>query len=69
MSDTTISVSSVDSCKFRLGYDGYIFAYNSAKELAQLMYNYCDCIKNPYEPDSTDYDDFNEVIYNYKNPQ
>lgn len=63
MSDITISISNINSCKFRLSYDGYIFAYNSAKELAQLMYNYYDCIKNPYDPDSTDYEDFNETIY------
>jgi len=53
----------IKSCRHRFSYEGFNFAYNTAKELAQLMYTNCENVKNPYEPDSSDYEDFNETVY------
>ena len=56
-----------ESRKYRLFYDGVEFAYNTAKELAGLMYEKCNHIKNPYEPHTDEYEDFNETIYSLQN--
>ena len=64
MSDIVTAMTlDIKSCNHRLSYEGFNFAYNTAKELAHLMYANCETVKNPYDPDSTDYEDFNETVY------
>ena len=63
---TAISLD-IKSCKFRLDYEGFKFAYNSASELAELMHCNCDYIQNPYEPQTMEYEEFNETVYSLQN--
>lgn len=46
--------------KFRYRHDNFIFEYDTARELGQLVRESKCGMPNPYEPNSEDYDDFNE---------
>ncbi len=64
MGDKVLAMTlDIKQCNHRLSCEGFNFAYNTAKELAHLMFINCENIKNPYDPNSTDYEDFNETVY------
>jgi hypothetical protein len=54
-------------CKYRFNYERFKFAYNTAGELAQLIYANCKVVENPYEPQTSEYEEFNETIYSLQN--
>jgi len=46
--------------------DGFVFEYDTAQELAKLMFENLPEVTNPYEPGFTEFDDFNETIWALK---
>ncbi len=60
-------VSRVDSeCKYKITDSGYLFEFNTAYELGHLMASILNRVENPYDPQSTDYDDFNRAAWEYR---
>lgn len=49
--------------KYTYTHDGVKFHYDTAKELGGLMVQAGVRCLNPYDPDCTDYDDFNEAVW------
>jgi hypothetical protein len=45
--------------KYECSSGAYTFEYDTAKELGELVRDSGCRMPNPYEPDNTDYDDFN----------
>lgn len=52
--------------KHRYFDGGFMFEYDTAEQLAELMFNNLNKIVNPYDPHCTDYDDFNEKLCELK---
>ena len=52
--------------KYKLTDSGYLFEFNTADELGHLMASRIKRIENPYDPQSTDYDDFNRAVWDYR---
>lgn len=42
--------------------DNFIFQYDTAEDLAELMFKHLLRARNPYDPVNTEYDDFNQKI-------
>lgn len=48
-------------CKYKLEYDGFTFEYETASELGRMTFESGSKMENPYDPNSTDFDDFNDA--------
>lgn len=64
---TTIDLpKATKRCEFKLGYNGYTFEYDTAKELGELVLSSGCKMPNPYEPMHTEFDDYDEAICSAK---
>lgn len=50
-------------CKWRYQEGGFVFEYDTAQELAKLMFENLPKVTNPYDPACTDFDNFNETLW------
>ncbi len=50
-------------CKWKVNYRGFTYEYDTASELGAMVRDSGSGMPNPYEPDCTDYDDYNEEMY------
>lgn len=53
-------------CKWAVNYKGFCYHYDTAYELGQMVAESNSNMQNPYDPQNTDYDDFNNGRYDYK---
>lgn len=52
--------------KYRVEYEDYIFEYNTVEEFATLVMESGAKIQNLYEPNTKEFDEFNEVRWAWK---
>lgn len=50
-------------CKWKYQEGGFVFEYDTAQELAKLMFEKLHEVINPYDPAGTDFDNFNETLW------
>ena len=48
-------------CKYKLECDSFTFEYDTASELGRMVFESGSKMENPYDPSSTDFDDFNDA--------
>lgn len=53
-------------CKWKYQEGDFVFEYDTAQELAKLMFENLPKVTNPYDPACTDFDNFNETIWALK---
>lgn len=49
--------------KYRCEYKGFVFEFDTASELGRMVAESGCSMSNPYDPDCTDYDDFEEAFH------
>lgn len=51
--------------KWQIKYKGFIYNYDTAKELGCMVAESESRMPNPYDPQCTDYDDYQQAIYDF----
>ena len=54
--------SFIKKCVFTLEYKEFFYSYNTAYELGKLVKESGSNMPNPFDPDCTDFDDFNQGV-------